>query len=211
MLAASRQKASVMKIYTKGGDQGYTDLFGGGRVLKSNVRVKAYGEIDAANSALGLAASTPHLSPRLYDELLYTMKLLFCAGAEIATAPKDSAQKLLERQLENRLAESHVLRLEQVIDELEAKLSPLKSFVLPCGSDAAARLHNARTAVRKAESALIELKEQNEPVRPLIIQFFNRLSDYLFVLARFANKEHSCPERLWNGKLKDEEPSHAAD
>src|SRR5258708_1742634 len=148
MRADQLKKESDMKIYTKGGDQGFTDLFGGGRVLKSNSRVKAYGEIDAANSAIGMAASAPQLSSRLHEELLYTMKLLFCAGAEIATAPKDSAHKLLERELENRLQESHVLRLERVIDELEATLQPLKSFVLPCGCDVASRLHNARTAVR---------------------------------------------------------------
>ncbi|HXW60027.1 MAG TPA: cob(I)yrinic acid a,c-diamide adenosyltransferase [Myxococcota bacterium] len=200
-----------MKIYTKGGDSGFTDLFGGGRVLKNNLRVKAYGAIDAANSAIGMAASAPQISSFIKEELIYVMKLLFSAGAEVATATKASAQKLLDRELENRLNESHVLRLEHVIDSVEAKLSPLKSFILPYGSDAAARLHNARTAVRHAESVLVDLLESEKGVRPVILQFFNRLSDYLFVLARLANKECSCPDLLWNGKLKDEEPGHTAD
>lgn len=199
-----------MKIYTKRGDQGFTDLFGGGRVLKNNIRVKAYGEIDTANSVVGLAASTPGLSPWFKKELTNIMKLLFCAGAEIATAAKESAQKLLDRELANHIAESHVLDLEHVIDEVETKLDPLKSFVLPSGCDASARLHLARTFVRKAESALIDLAEK-EPVRPIIIQFFNRLSDYLFVLARLANKESGCSEILWSGQLKDKEPRGPAD
>src|SRR5262245_51316410 len=151
-----------MKIYTKGGDQGFTDLFGGGRVLKNNLRVKAYGAIDAANSAIGMAASAPTLGTWLKDELHYVMKLLFSAGAEVATASKDSAQKLLDRELENRLSDVHVLRLERTIDEVQAQLMPLKSFVLPSGSDTAARLHNARTAVRNAECALVDLREAKE-------------------------------------------------
>lgn len=199
-----------MKIYTKGGDQGYTDLFGGQRVLKNNIRVKAYGEIDVANSALGMAASLPDLSPWLKSQLIEVMKLLFCAGAEVATASKSSAQKLLDRELANHIALGHIEALERTIDEVEEKLTPLKCFVLPSGCEAAARLHFARTVVRRAESALIDLRE-HESVRPIIVQFFNRLSDYLFVLARLANQEAGCAEILWSGRLKDEEPGRPAD
>jgi cob(I)alamin adenosyltransferase len=191
-----------MKIYTKTGDSGETDLFGGARVSKSHVRVKAYGEIDCANTAIGMAYSTPGLSESLKSQLEKIMKLMFCAGAEIATAPKDSAQVLLEKNLKNRIAVRHILWLEESIDRAEEKLSPLRSFILPCGSDAAARFHFARNMVRKAEIALIELKESGSMVASEIIIFFNRLSDLLFVLARQANHEAKCPDILWNGALE---------
>lgn len=190
-----------MKIYTKRGDQGLTDLFGGGRVLKNCDRVKAYGAIDAANSTIGLAFSAQDSPASLKARLVDIMKLLFCAGAEVATAPRASAQDILQRSLENRIEQSHIEAIERDIDEVELELEPLKSFILPCGSDVSARLHMARTAVRYAESCLVDLKERGEDVRPIIIQFFNRLSDYLFVLARLANKEASVGDILWSGKL----------
>jgi len=190
-----------MKIYTKRGDHGETDLFGGERVLKTHIRVKAYGEIDAANSTLGLAYSAPS-SNEIKAILLKLMKLMFCAGAEIATAPKESALQILERDLKNRITTQHVTWLERLIDDTEARLDPLKSFILPCGSDAAARLHMARNEVRKAEVALLELKSQ-ALVRDEILIFFNRLSDLLFVLARLANQEAGAPDILWSGALED--------
>ncbi len=191
-----------MKIYTKKGDSGETDLFGGARVLKSHVRVKAYGEIDCANTAIGLVYSTPGLSDSLKNQLEKIMKLMFSAGAEVATAPKDSAMILLEKNLKNRLSERHITWLEESIDQAEEKLSPLRNFILPCGSDAAARLHFARNMVRKAEVALIELREAGFELRSEIIIFFNRLSDLLFVLGRLANHEAKCPDILWNGALE---------
>lgn len=191
-----------MKIYTKRGDFGETDLFGGGRVSKSAIRVKAFGEIDCANSALGMAYSAPHLSDSLKALIEKIMKLLFSAGAEIATAPKESAQHLLERDLKNRISQHHIAWLEDCIDRAEERLSPLKSFILPCGTDGAARLHFARTLVRKAEIALIELNESHSEVRSEILIFFNRLSDVLFVLARVANHEAQCQDILWNGALE---------
>lgn len=192
-----------MKIYTKRGDTGMTDLFGGGRVKKCHLRVKTYGEIDAANSVIGLAHSAPYLSDGCKEQLVRIMKLLFCAGAEIATAPKESAQAILERELKNRISEHHIVALEQGIDEMESHLTPLKSFILPAGSDACARLHYARTAVRRAEVALLELVESGEAVRPDIIKFFNRLSDFLFVMARLANAEACVNEIAWNGQITE--------
>lgn len=190
-----------MKIYTKRGDTGETDLFGGQRVLKNHVRVQAYGDIDTANSAIGFAYGASDLSKNAKKELLMIMRLLFCAGAEIATASKAKAQELLEKHLKNSIDESHVLLLEKSIDDMETKLSPLRNFILPCGSDAAGRLHLARNMVRKAEISLISLRCHNEHVRPEIIKFFNRLSDFLFVLARLANKEAQILDQTWSGNL----------
>lgn len=190
-----------MKIYTKRGDSGQTDLFGGERVLKNHLRVKAYGEIDCANTAIGMAYSVDGLSNNFKDKLHQIMKWLFCAGAEIATSPKEKAQALLDRQLKNRLTDGHVNYLEKGIDEMEEQLTPLKSFILPCGRDASARLHFARNMVRKAEIALIDLREQGEQVRDEILKFFNRLSDYLFVMARAVNAEHGIKDVTWTGSL----------
>jgi cob(I)alamin adenosyltransferase len=190
-----------VKIYTKRGDEGETDLFGGGRVPKNHVRVRAYGEIDCANTAIGLAYSTPGVSDGIKHDLVYVMQLLFCAGAEIATAPKQSAHLLLEKHLKNAIEESHILWLERAIDEREALLTPLKSFILPCGTDAASRLHWARNSVRQAEIMLMDLKDTGEEVRPQILKFFNRLSDFLFVLARVANAEAKVPDITWSGSI----------
>ena len=190
-----------MKIYTKRGDSGETDLFGGERVSKSHPRVQAFGAIDCANTAIGLAFSCPQISVRLKEDLEKVMKLLFCAGAEIATSPKERAQGLLEKHLKNHIGNQHVQWLEKSIDSYEESLPVLKSFILPCGSDGAARLHWARIWVRKAEVLLVLLKESGEPVRPEILQFFNRLSDYLFVVARFANAEALLADIMWSGQL----------
>jgi len=190
-----------MKIYTKRGDQGQTDLFGGGRVAKNSCRVKAYGSIDAANTGIGLAYSTPCLSQELKEELVKLMKLLFCAGAEIATAPKVQAEELLTKHLKNRISMTHVEELEKLIDHSESKLSPLKSFILPCGSEGSARLQWARILVRQAEVALMDLVREGQAVRPEILAFFNRLSDLLFVFARRANAEAHIEDVLWSGQL----------
>ena len=192
-----------MKIYTKRGDTGMTDLFGGERVKKSNSRVKAYGEIDFANTVIGLAHSVAS-DPFIKEQLVRLMKLLFAAGAEIATAPKEKAQELLDRHLKNRINETHIEALEQGIDEMETKLSPLKSFILPTGTVSAAHLHFARNVVRKAEIALIELVDAGEVIRPEMIKFINRLSDYLFVMARLANALSRVDEIEWSGKLTDD-------
>lgn len=190
-----------MKIYTKRGDQGQTDLFGGARVAKNNPRVQAYGHIDAANTGLGSAYSTPDLSQEIKEELITLMKLLFCAGAEVATAPKVQAEELLNKHLKNRINMSHVEALEKLIDKSEERLSPLKSFILPCGSEGAARLHWARILVRQAEVALIDLVEEGQAVRPELLAFFNRLSDLLFVFARLANAQAHIEDVLWSGQL----------
>lgn len=189
-----------MKIYTKRGDSGLTDLFGGDRVKKLHIQVRAYGAIDHANSALGLVCAASDVAVDTKKYILNLMKLLFCAGAEIATAQKSSAQKLLEKNLENKITQDHVSKLENKIDKLEQELEPLKSFILPTGCEGAARLHFARSCVRQAEIALVELQE-HQPVREEISIFFNRLSDLLFVLARYVNYQAQITEQNWSGRL----------
>jgi cob(I)alamin adenosyltransferase len=192
-----------MKIYTKRGDAGETDLFGGERVFKGHLRVKAYGDIDKANSALGMAVSLPNIEADLKEALIKILRLLFAVGAEIATAHKESAQHLLEKHLKNQINETHVNMLENAIDEAEDRLMPLKNFILPCGSDLSARLHFARTLVREAEISLWELQASEQNLRPEILRFFNRLSDYLFVLARVANQKAGIDDLLWSGNLDE--------
>lgn len=191
-----------MKIYTKRGDAGDTDLFGGERVKKNHLRVKTYGLIDSANTALGLAYSSADASEKIKEHLVRLMQLLFCAGAEVATAPKERAMALLEKRLANHINDDHVTELERAIDAMESTLTPLRNFILPCGTDTSARLHGARNAVRTAEIALIDLAELS-PVRAELIRFFNRLSDYLFVLARVANQDRGVNDITWSGALDD--------
>lgn len=188
-----------VKIYTRQGDTGYTDLFGGLRVSKANPQVKAYGDLDLANTAIGLAYSCAGVSAWSKAVLLEIMKLMFSAGAEIATAPKEKARILLSHHLKNYINDQHISRLENLIDEIDLKLAPQKSFILPCGNDQAARLHWARTMVRKSEISLVELAESGHQVRLEIIKFINRLSDLLFMMARLANWEAGDLDLLWNG------------
>jgi cob(I)alamin adenosyltransferase len=190
-----------MKIYTKRGDTGETDLFGGARVLKCHVRVKVYGAVDAANVSIGSALNGAGLPQKLREELVKIMGYLFCAGAELATAPKDSAQQILKKHLKNHLQEAHVTWLEESIDEMENSLKPLTNFILPSGVEAAVRLHQARVLVRHAEVLIVELVATSEPVRPEIVRFFNRLSDYLFVASRFCNQVAGVEEIGWSGAL----------
>lgn len=191
-----------MKIYTRRGDDGETDLFGGERVFKSHLRVKAYGEIDAANCAIGMAASTADIDEDLKGRLIPIMQLLFVAGAEVATSPKEHAQNLLSKRLSNIITEEHITSIEANIDELEQKLLELKNFILPCGTELSARLHFARTMVRRAEISLVELSQHEaKGVRAEILKYFNRLSDLLFVMARAANHLAGTGDIAWSGSL----------
>lgn len=190
-----------MKIYTKRGDKGETDLFGGQRVKKNHVRVKAYADIDAANCAIGLAECAPDAAAEIKVELLVIMKQLFCAGSEIATASKKSAQEILEKRLSNRISHQHVHSMEEKIDNVEKRLKPLTTFILPGGSECSARLHLARVMVRRVEASLLDLMDCGEAVSEEILCYFNRLSDYLFVLARLNNQELGVVDIPWSGEL----------
>ncbi|MDH5673955.1 MAG: cob(I)yrinic acid a,c-diamide adenosyltransferase [Myxococcales bacterium] len=180
-----------MKVYTKTGDRGETGLFGGARVSKASARVDAYGDVDELNSTLGMVLV--HAPPAaVARELERIQGELFQLGAELSCVPGKS-DKLSTPLLD----ESQVLALETAIDCLEERLEPLTSFVLPGGSASAAALHVARTVCRRAERKLVALIA-DESLRPELIRYLNRLSDLLFVMARFSNAEAKRPDVPWN-------------
>ncbi len=177
-----------MKIYTKTGDRGETGLFGGPRVRKDDPRIEAYGTVDELNAVLGLARCEPLDGP--LDALLASIQNeLFDLGAELATPdPQRSGTRIL--------AAAHIARLEAAIDQHEAALEPLKAFILPGGTRAAALLHLARTVCRRAERRLVTLADR-EPISADLIIYLNRLSDLFFVLARAANRAAGLPDVPW--------------
>ncbi len=179
---------TLTRIYTRGGDRGETSLGTGRRVPKHDLRVAAYGTVDEANSTIGVA--------RLYTEgeadamLSRIQNDLFDLGADLCTPEGE------ERKAEAlRIVESQVKRLEREIDAMNAELEPLRSFVLPGGSPAAAHLHMARAVVRRAERLMTELAG-TEPLNPEALRYINRLSDHLFVLARQLN-DRGARDVLW--------------
>jgi cob(I)alamin adenosyltransferase len=179
-----------MKIYTKTGDDGTTGLFGGGRVRKDEARVEAYGTIDELNSIVGLARAAE--APREVDSVLAGVQEdLFVIGAELATVT--GKEDKLSMPL---LGGARTALLEDAIDRIEASLPPLKSFVLPGGSPAGARLHQARTVCRRAERRVLTASTAT-PIRPEILIYLNRLSDFLFVAARSANQVAGVPDVPW--------------
>jgi cob(I)alamin adenosyltransferase len=183
-----------MKIYTKTGDEGETSLFGGVRVPKDDARVRAYGEVDELNAAIGVAMA---LEPRAFESALLEsiQRDLFTVGAELATPDPAKMHKALSRS-GAAIGGSDVGALEDVIDNHEAKLKPLKNFILPGGTPKAAAFHLARTVCRRAERAVVTLS-RNEKINPAIIHYLNRLSDLLFVLARAVNAQAGQLDVAW--------------
>jgi cob(I)alamin adenosyltransferase len=180
-----------MKIYTRTGDDGTTGLFGGGRRSKADLRVEAYGTVDEANAAIGVARATG-LSSDLEAVLTDVQRDLFTLGAELACEPGAEA-KLKMTLIENADAE----RLERAIDAAEEGLEPLKSFVLPGGSAGAAALHVARCVTRRAERLVIALAAESQ-VRKEVVVYLNRLSDLLFTYARRRNHLAGVPDVQWH-------------
>jgi cob(I)alamin adenosyltransferase len=174
-----------MKIYTKSGDTGQTGLFGPERVPKTDLRISAMGALDELNAAIGLAR-TSQLADESDRILSRAQHLLFDMGAEFAST-KGEFQAIQPRAIES---------LEKGIDSMEESLEPLKSFVLPGGTLQAAHLHLARTACRRAEREVLRLHEEF-PVQPNSLQYLNRLSDWLFVAARYANFVEGQSDVLW--------------
>jgi len=178
----------LTRIYTRGGDKGKTSLGDGKRVAKHELRVAAYGTADEANAVVGLARL--HTSGAADDMLRNVQNDLFDLGADLAT-PEGGRKG----DAALRITAAQVTRLEREIDSLNGELAPLESFILPGGSPASAYLHLARTVVRRAERLITELAE-SEPVNPAAIQYVNRLSDHLFVLARHLN-DRGRGDVLW--------------
>ncbi|QND16561.1 cob(I)yrinic acid a,c-diamide adenosyltransferase [Rhizobium leguminosarum bv. trifolii] len=181
------------KIYTKTGDDGTTGLVSGPRRLKDDLRVEAYGTIDEANSAIGMARLHTAGLPELDAMLMSIQNDLFDLGADLATP--DTGEPPAYEPL--RIAETQVDRVEHDIDRLNAGLEPLKSFILPGGSPAAAHLHLARTVARRAERLMVALaRTDGEIVGEPAMKYVNRLSDFLFVAARHANDQGHA-DVLW--------------
>jgi cob(I)alamin adenosyltransferase len=178
-----------MKIYTKTGDDGTTGLFGGQRTRKDDARIECYGTIDEINAAVGLAAVVA--GEPLRAQLRDVQSDLFTIGSHLATpAESPSAVRLPP------LDESIVSRLEMQIDAADAQLVTLRQFILPGGSESAARLHFARTVCRRAERLLVAFA-QDRPVPAIVLTFMNRLSDWLFVMARLANHDARIADVPW--------------
>jgi cob(I)alamin adenosyltransferase len=182
------EKIIFMKIYTKKGDKGNTSLFGGKSVHKSSARIEAYGTVDELNSVIGMVL-TNNPSEEGREILNNVQHQLFILGADLATLP-DKEAKI------ERIGEAHITNLEQNIDKLDEQLPALTNFILPGGSSAGASLHMARTVCRRAERRVAALK-QIDPVSDECIIYLNRLSDLLFVMARYENREAGETETPW--------------
>ncbi len=187
---------TINKVYTRTGDKGDTSLVGGRRMAKDNVRIESYGTVDELNSIIGIVRSlvlerqpADHWK-RLSEILLAIQQKLFDVGSELATHSDDS----YEGQIISK--ESDVQWLEGLIDALNEKIKPLKSFVLPGGNLINAHLHQARTVCRRAERLVIHFS-RDELTNPNIKMFLNRLSDLLFVMARWVSHQMNIPETLW--------------
>ncbi len=185
--------AMATRIYTKTGDDGTTGLFGGNRVAKDSLRIEAYGTVDELNAILGvaLAANVPE---ELIDELTDVSSTLFTLGADLAT-PLDPPPSFAIP----RITGEHIMELERRIDRHDEALEPLKVFILPGGTPAAAALHQARTVCRRAERAAVALA-RTEDVGPHVVTYLNRLSDYLFTVARRANTLAGVADVPWSSR-----------
>jgi cob(I)alamin adenosyltransferase len=179
-----------VKIYTKTGDQGETGLFGGGRVGKDDARVDSYGEVDELNAAVGLARSLG-TDPELSGLLQVIQDQLFTVGAELAT-PRESKAKRVIPEVRPEWAKA----MEEQMDRFDAELPKLTHFVLPGGTQAAAALHVARTVCRRAERRVVKLVRDGTAGSEVLI-YLNRLSDFLFTLARVANARAGSKDVLW--------------
>jgi cob(I)alamin adenosyltransferase len=178
----------LTRIYTRGGDAGETSLGDGTRVSKADPRIETYGTVDELNSAIGVVlASAPGDELRSWLERIQNE--LFDVGADLSVPLDDSKERL-------RVDAGQVLALEKLCDLVNERLEPLTSFVLPGGTELAARLHVARTVCRRAERLAVTLAAE-EDVNPEALRYLNRLSDLLFILARAANAAEGRPEPLW--------------
>ncbi|MHC4989385.1 MAG: cob(I)yrinic acid a,c-diamide adenosyltransferase [Planctomycetota bacterium] len=184
-----------MSLYTRSGDDGSTGLFGGGRVSKCHPRVEAYGTVDELNATLGLAVTViddrTHLGAELCSMFARLQSRLFDLGADLATPLESPHEDRI-----SRITSRHVAAIEQFIDRIDGENTPLKSFVLPGGSELAARLHVSRAVCRRAERRVLSLNAE-EPINPEVPVYLNRVSDLLFAVARRANLEAGVPDVPW--------------
>jgi cob(I)alamin adenosyltransferase len=190
-LPSSRKRdepVRLTRIYTRGGDRGETSLGDGSRVPKVDCRIGAFGTVDELNAALGVVLAESALPESLREPLERIQNDLFDVGADLSV-PFGIGDRL-------RVEDAHVERVERLCDEFNADLPMLKSFVLPGGTPAAARLHVARTTCRRAERDALTANDEHG-INPLVLAYLNRLSDFLFIAARWANRDSGAAEPLW--------------
>lgn len=183
----------ITKVYTRAGDDGTTRLGGGQKVPKHARRIEAYGTVDELNACIGVARAAG-LDPSLEECLAKIQNELFHLGSDLCVPEEDK-----ERMKVPTIAQHHVDALERRIDAWSAELGPLENFILPGGSAGAARLHVARTACRRAERRVVALAGE-EDVNPLALKYLNRLSDALFVMARWENAKKGVADVLWDSR-----------
>lgn len=185
----------AFKIYTKTGDQGKTSLIGGTKVPKSHVRIESYGTIDELNSYIGLANDLiPEES--LIPVLREIQDRLFTIGSSLACDPdKETALKIPD------LKDTDISFLENEIDRMNGELPDMRSFILPGGHQTVSTIHICRCVCRRAERICVQMKEEGLFIEPIVIQYLNRLSDYLFVLARYAGHLLNVPEIPWKPRI----------
>lgn len=193
----------ITKVYTRTGDAGKTRLAGGQQVWKDNLRVEAYGTVDELNAAVGVVrvmnaemSGTHAQAEELEEELRWIQNKLFDIGSILATVPGQTFKNM------PRVTGTDATRLEKSIDRCQKDLEPLKEFILPGGGKVSGFLHQARTVCRRSERLCVRLSRE-EPVDPAIIKFVNRLSDALFVFARWVAKTQGEPEFLWERDVQE--------
>ncbi len=190
----------INRVYTRTGDDGTTAVVGGARVPKTDLRIAAYGDVDELNSVIGLvraelgALAEREAAEELDRTLGFLQQEMFDLGSELATPPEAEYEGMI------RIEDAQIERLEDLIDRLSAELEPLKSFVLPGGGRAGATLHVARTVCRRAERTVAALVAEGR-ARAQTARYLNRLSDFLFVAARWIAKQTGVPETLWQKGL----------
>ena len=177
-----------MKIYTKKGDNGNTSLFGGQTVSKSALRIESYGTVDELNSILGVVRSF-NVSKSVDEWLNKVQHQLFVLGADLATSQNNNTRI-------NRISQDEINFLEITIDQMDEELPPLKNFILPGGTSAAASIHHARTVCRRAERLTVACAMEVE-LSELTVKYLNRLSDFLFMLGRYENFKSGKKDTLW--------------
>jgi cob(I)alamin adenosyltransferase len=194
----------ITRVYTRTGDKGDTALVGGKRVPKDSLRIEAYGTVDELNSIVGLARACNHEAPagaardRLEGILKRLQNELFDLGSELATPPEAGYEGMF------RVGDEQVKALEDLMDECEKDLEPLKSFILPGGGRVSAFLHQCRTVCRRAERIVVQLGRE-EDIGPGPLRYLNRLSDLFFVLSRWIGKQNGEREFLWERGLQSHE------
>jgi len=187
------RKSLIMKIYTKKGDEGKTGLIGGTRVSKNDSKINAYGTVDELNAFVGMLRDSIG-NTKYTSQLIEIQDRLFTAGSLLAVSDSGSSMKI------PMIEKNDIIDLEKWIDEMDTTLPEMKSFVLPGGHQTVSYCHITRTICRRAERCIVTLSEHTE-VDPIILAYFNRLSDYLFTLGRSMAQELNIKETPWNPKL----------